>query len=128
MDCDRNVASFGIFLSQKRFYCMSKAVICGDIIQIVLIPQDRSVQVGNPADSFASVFSYDIVYVPPREQFKCGRGAMLLVLPRMKLKLYGPDLMNSNLNFVCLCIRVEDNFCLPQTLVQSIHLIFFIEP
>ena len=22
--------------------------------------------------------------------------------------------MNSNLNFVCLCIRVEDNFCLPQ--------------
>ena len=80
----------------------------------MLIRQDRSVQVGNLADSFASVAPYGIFYFPPKEQFKCRRGTMLLVFPRMKLKPYEPDLMNSNLNFVCLCIRVEDNFCLPQ--------------
>ena len=107
---------------------MSKAVICGDIIQIVLIRQDRSVQVGNPADSFASVFSYDIVYVPPREQFKCGREAMLLVLPRMKLKLYGPDLMNFNFNLPVYVLESKTISVNHKTLAPSIHLIFFIEP
>ena len=107
---------------------MSKAVICGDIIKIVLIRQDRSVQVGNPADSFASVSSYGIVYFPPREQFKCGRGAMLLVLPRMKLKLYGPDLMNFNFNLPVYVLESKTISVNHKTLTPPIHLIFFIEP
>ena len=32
-----------------------------------------------------------MVYFPPKELFKCGRGAMLLVFPRLKLKPYEPN-------------------------------------
>ena len=70
------------------------------------------------------MFSYGIVYFPPKQLFKCGKGTMLPVFPRMKLKPYEPDLMNSNLNFVCLCIRRQFLFTTNTSSVNTFDILY----